>query len=33
VTLQSNPHKEFCAEFGDSRRENTLAHNIVETSL
>ncbi len=34
VTMtQSYPHKEFRAEFGNSGRENTLADNIVETTL
>jgi hypothetical protein len=30
---QSYPHKKFCVEFGDPRRGNTLANNIVETIL
>jgi hypothetical protein len=33
TTTQSYPHEEFCAEFGDPRRGNTLADNIVETML
>jgi hypothetical protein len=28
---QSHPPKEFSAEFGGSRKENTLPPNIVET--
>jgi hypothetical protein len=33
TTTQSYPHKEFCAQFGDPRRGNTLADDIVETIL
>ena len=34
VTMtRSYPHKEFHSELRDSGRENTLADNIVETTL
>jgi hypothetical protein len=33
TVTQSYPDKEFHPEFGNSRRENTVADNIVETIL